>query len=117
MHWQQWAGAVINGNPKSPIPAALRVAATDALLEQLASPAGEGQLGHDLNHELLNIVVAVDRETLEQEKANSTTVYSASFGAFVLHAVQRNVGGQALLVENLLVDQLSLVISEDVRSA
>ena len=113
--WQQWVSRVLDASPDVVnVTGLVRAAAMDALVSRVEEATGR----YDpepacMSHPLLKLVTPVDRATLEQELAGSDDVYAADFGGFVLHAVNRRQGGPALIIENKMIGQLSVVICED----
>ncbi len=111
--WQEWAGSILDGQPDAPnATAVIRSAAMQTILEFMAT-GSEFAPGAEIEHPMLNDVVPVDRNRLVEELAASTIEYSADLGSFILHAVHRHVGGPALIFENRMIDQLSIIISKD----
>ncbi len=114
MKWQQWANGVLDGAPDYAGRAgAIRAAATQDLMDVLASSNGTFTPPINTENPMLRLVTPVSRADLLKELATTTIDYSADLGAFVLHAGKRAMGGFALFIENKMIDQLSIVICSD----
>jgi hypothetical protein len=112
--WQQWASAVLAAHPTPlNVTGFLRTAAMEALIGRLSEASGQFDPPTAMSHPLLRLVTPVDRQCLEQELRDSDDLYAVDMGGFVLHAVNRHQGGPALIIENKVIGQLSVVICED----